>query len=292
MRRTVAVASWVMFTTLRAVGQTDAQAPEFEVASVKQAELKLSRPMPNLPSSVAMIMGFEGGPGSKDPGRINYHEVTLKMLMAHAYGLKPEQISGPDWITSERYTIIAKLAPNSTANQLRMMLQKLLIERFQITLHREVKEMSVYQLKVAKNGPKLSPPEAIPQYQTDEERIAASKKRGEEMMAKMKARQEEFTRTGIRHPSRSFSLPSATLERFAEMLSSNVDRPVKNMTELEGKYSFRLEWSPDKGLEGGEPSGPNLFSALQEQLGFKLESGKDRIELLVIDKAVKVPISN
>jgi uncharacterized protein (TIGR03435 family) len=292
MRWTLPVTIWLMFMAVRAAAQPDAQAPEFEVASVKPAEVKNSKLLLNMPSNVAMMIGFEGGPGSKDPGRINYHEVTLKLLLAHAYGFKPEQISGPDWINSERYTIIAKLAPSSTADQLRMMLQKLLTERFQITLHQELKEMSVYQLKVAKNGPKLSPPEIIPQHQTDEERIAANQKRAEAMMARMKARQEESARTGIRYPSRSFSLQSATLERFTEMLSSYVDRPVKNMTELKGNYSFRLEWSPDAVVNNGEALGPNLFSALQEQLGLRLEPTKDRIELLVIDKAVKVPISN
>src|ERR1041385_2505552 len=85
-----------------------------------------------------------------------------------------------------------------------------------------------HQLKVAKNGPKLSPPELIPQYQTNEERIAANKKRNEDMMARMKARAEESASTGIRHPSQSFNTSSATLDRFAEMLASYVDRPVKN----------------------------------------------------------------
>src|SRR5690349_10858688 len=149
--RTLAAASWVLFTAVRAAGQADAQSPEFEVASVKRVEAD-SRPRPNFPSNVAMMIGFDGGPGSKDPGRINYHEVTLKMLLARAYHFKPEQVSGPDWIDSERYTIAAKLAPDSTAEQLRAMLQKLLVERFQIALHREMKEMSVYRLKVAKNG--------------------------------------------------------------------------------------------------------------------------------------------
>ena len=112
-------------------------------------------------------------------------------------------------------------------------------------------------------------------------------------MARMKARAEESASTGIRHPSQSFNTSSATLDRFAEMLASYVDRPVKNLTELEGQYSFRLEWSPDRGFNGEDPSGgPNIFSALQEQLGLKLETGKDRIESLVIDKATKMPTEN
>jgi uncharacterized protein (TIGR03435 family) len=297
----LAVSGWVLFAVARGAGQTEARAPEFEVASVKQLDAKDSKPMPNLPSFIQMIRGFEGGPGSKDPGRINYHDVTLKMVLAHAYDCKPERISGPDWIDSERYTIVAKLAPDTTREQLRMMLQKLLTERFQMTVHREAKEMPVYWLKVAKRGAKLAPPEVIPEYKTEEERIAANqarmaamRKRNEEEMAKRRAAAEESAGRGVGHPgsSRSFGNSGATLDGLAETLSSYVDRPVKNMTELEGKYSFRVEWSPDGQTDGAGLPRPDIFKALEEQLGLRLESGKDQVESLVVEKAAKVPTSN
>jgi uncharacterized protein (TIGR03435 family) len=236
-------------------------------------------------------MGFDGGPGTPDPGRINYHGVTLKMLLARAYKVKPGQISGPSWLGSERYTIQAKLSPETNTDQLRLILQKLLTERFQITLHIEVKETPVYRLKVAKNGPKLKPAEALAHYENDEEMRQASRKGAEANLAKMTAAMEANARNGIRTPTRSIGFARATMERFAEGLSSHLDRPVKDMTQLEGEYHFELEWTPDNGMRD-DTSGVSIFTAIQEQLGLKLEAGNEPIELLVIDKAEKTPTSN
>ena len=86
-------------------------------------------------------------------------------------------------------------------------------------------------------------------------------------------------------------------DQFAEVLSGHLDRPVKDMTELEGLYSFSLSWTPDSSRPAGgaspdERSGTSVFTAIQEQLGLKLEAGKESFEILVIDKADKLPISN
>jgi len=91
-------------------------------------------------------------------------------------------------------------------------------------------------------------------------------------------------------PGRWFHLPNVTMEKFAQTLSSNLDHPVKDMTHIEGLHSFDLRWSP----EGAnlDTSGPSISAALQEQLGLKLESAKDTIELLVIESAEKEPVSN
>jgi uncharacterized protein (TIGR03435 family) len=107
----------------------------------------------------------------------------------------------------------------------------------------------------------------------------------------MKARREENTRLGIPTPSRSFGLARATTERFAEVLSTHLDRSVKDMTQLEGEYSFNLEWTPDSGMRDAD-SGLSIFIAIQEQLGLKLEAGNEPIEMLVIDKVEKTPVSN
>lgn len=262
-----------------------AQAQEFEVASVKPAD-KLERDQfRNVPGPTAEMMGFEGGPGTKDPGRIFYHGVSLKTLLARAYNMRPEQISGPSWLGSERYTLEAKLPPGTDAEGLRSMLQKLLIERFQLSAHKEVKDTPVYRLKVAKNGPKLEPAKAVPQYENEDEKREALMKRVEAMRAATKANSEK----GIRTPGRSFSLAHATTARFAEMFSGHVDRPVKDMTQLEGEYSFRLAYDPDGGMR---EDGLSIFTAIQEQLGLRLEAGNEPIELLVIDKVEKVPVSN
>jgi|SRR5579872_2017675 len=287
MNRIIAGVSWIAVSVLVASGQTTTEATEFEVASVKRVVLEDGDPLLRMPAFMAQMMGFQGGPGSKDPGRIDYSKVTLKMLLARAYNLRPEQISGPGWLDTERYTVAAKLPPGTDPERLRTMLQKLLTERFQIRLHRDMKEMPVYRLTVAKGGPKLTPAQETPKYENDAEMRAA-------MQAKARANMAAMSRdhTG---PTRSFGLANATMAKFAEMLSNNLDHPVKDMTQVEGTYSFNLRWSPDDGRvrdANDEPSGPSIFAAIQEQLGLKLEAGKESIELLVVDSAEKEPVSN
>jgi uncharacterized protein (TIGR03435 family) len=291
MKQIVAATACIAFLVLTASAQDTTGTPAFEVASVKRADTQNQRPMPPMSGPITEMMGFEGGPGSKDPGRINYRGVTLKSLLARAYQVKPDQIAGPGWLALERYTIEAKLPPATDAEQLRVMLQKLLVERFQISMHHEVKQTPVYRLKVAKNGPKLKPAEELPQYASDEERQAANMKRLQESMAKRQAAMEAYTRQGLRPPnSSSFRYAKATTQRLADALSSHVGRPVKDMTGLEGDYSFQLEWDPSAGQR--EDAGVSIFTALQEQLGLRLESGDDEIEFLMIEKAEKIPISN
>jgi uncharacterized protein (TIGR03435 family) len=287
----LAAAGWIALSILTASAQGTTDIPEFEAASVKPAD-KLVRGLSSLPGPVAEMMGFEGGPGTQDPGRIHYHGVTLTMLLARAYKVRQEQISGPGWLGSERYTIEATLTPDTNAERLRLMLQKLLTERFQITLHQEVKETPVYRLKVAKNGPKLKPPEDLPVYQDEDEKKEAMQKRAQENLARMTAAIEANARSGIGPPnSRAFGLARATTERFAQILSGHLDRPVKDMTQLEGEYHFQLAWTPDNAIRDAQ-SQVSIFVAVQEQLGLKLEAGNEAIELLVIDKAEKIPTSN
>ena len=137
-----------------------AQSPAFEVASVKPAgpDSASSRIPAMLPPDVQERMRMSGGPGTKDPGRVNYSGVTLNMLLKRAYDIGPEQISGPAWLDSERYDIMATVAPGTTLEQFRLMLQSLLAERFELRQHRETKTLAVYLLTVAKNGPKLRRP--------------------------------------------------------------------------------------------------------------------------------------
>ena len=282
-------ASWIVFSALTASAQGTTDTPEFEVASVKVAVPQDRGPLTSLPGPVADMIGFDGGPGTKDPGRIKYHGVSLKVLLARAYNATSDQISGPSWLDSERYTIEAKLPPGTDGDQLRLMLQKLLTQRFQISLHREMKETPVYRLRVAKNGPKLQPPEQMPHYQNDADKQEALRKGAEANLAKRMAAMEANRARGIKMPSRSLGMARTTMERFAGVLSGYLDRPVKDMTQLEGEYSLKLAWTPDT---NDEPSEFSIFTAIQEQVGLKLETGKESIELLVIDKAEKVPTSN
>jgi uncharacterized protein (TIGR03435 family) len=200
MKQLLAAASCVAFSVLTAGGQGTTDTPEFEVASVKPAIPQDRGPLLSVPGPVAEMMGFDGGPGTRDPNRINYHSVSLKMLLARAYKVKPGQISGPSWLGSERYTVEAVLPPGTSTDRLLLMLQKLLAERFQISLHREMKDTPVYRLMITKNGPKLQPPQDLPRYQSEEEQQEALRKQVLENMAKMKTATEANALNGIRTP--------------------------------------------------------------------------------------------
>jgi uncharacterized protein (TIGR03435 family) len=280
MRQLLVVLAYAMLPVLAA------QTPSFEVASVKVTkDDPISAKMPFLPASAQENMRFQGGPGTKDPGRIDYKGVTLKMLLKRAYGVLPDQISGPGWLDTERYDVSAKLPPDATPEQLKLMLQDLLTERFQIGMHREPKTIAVYHLTVAKNGPKLLPPEKPKEYADDQERKADMQKRMAEMRQRMQSR--GFTAYN------SFHLPDATLGKFAETLSARLEIPVVDRTQLEGSYSFDLEWVPDGAKPRDDGSiGPSVYAAVEEQLGLKLQRANEQVELLVIDKAEKLPISN
>jgi uncharacterized protein (TIGR03435 family) len=220
--------------------------PGFEVASVK-----LHQPGPG-PLRVQT---------SVEPAGIHFTNVTLKACIRQAYELEPYRIfGGPDWLTSERYDITAKAAAAESRAQLMRMLQALLEERFQLKLHREIREMPVYALVVAKNGPKLH----------------AAKVEGE-------------TEIGGADGHR-FSGKGVTMKMFAGALSRSQpwDRPILDMTGLTGAFDISLDFARDDGAAPADSAaGPSIFAALQEQLGLKLEPRKSPMEVLVIDSAVK-----
>jgi uncharacterized protein (TIGR03435 family) len=273
MKHALAALSWVALSVLTTSGQTASEAPEFEVASVKPSAPDSApfhgRVLPGMLADLVDTIGFSGGPGSKDPGRIDYKAVTLKRLLARAYDVKTFQISGPGWLDTERYDIAAKLPPGTDSAKLRLMLQRLLTERFRITLHRETKEQPVYRLVVAKGGPKLKPPEEEPHYKDEAEQKAAMQAKAAAQMEAMRRRMEK----GGPHGSSRFHYSHGTMRQLAESLSSNLDRPVRDMTNLPGKDSFSLEWVPESSTppaasaNGGDAARPSIFVAIQQQLG-------------------------
>ena len=227
----------------------------------------------SLPSfEVASIKPFDrtgqAGHGSiaVSGSRLTITGYTLSALILYAYDMRNYQISGgPSWIASDGYTIAAKaegeVAP-ATA-EIRKMLQSLLAERFGLKLHRETKEVRLYLLVPAKTGQKLT--------QSTAQRATMHMGTGNLMMAK------------------------ATTSQMASLLSSVLGRPVLDQTGIEGEFDFTID-SPDINMgrmqqSQEELSGPSIFTAIQEQLGLKLEPSKGRIEILVIDSAVK-PIDN
>ena len=308
-------AGLVVFASCAAFAQTAENSPAFEVASVK----------PAAPITGNFIrVGMRGGPGSSDPGQITYTNVTVKNVLMNAYGVKGFQISGPGWLDSERYDIVAKLPRGATKAEFMAMLQNLLAERFKLTLHREKKDLPMYALVVGKNGPKLkeSVDDPAPKEGGPADGPAAT-------MGKLTMGRDGFpvlpAAAGGRgamamtmmNGNARMTANGQTMAGLAEMLSNQLDLPVVDMTGLTGKYDYTLYFAPEglagMRLPGGLPpppppgeagggmpaanapdaqSNPNLFTALQEQLGLKLEQRKGPVDLLVIDHLEKAPIEN
>jgi bla regulator protein blaR1 len=225
---------------------------------------------------------------------------TLQSLIRLAYGVEDNQISGaPKWVNSDKYKIEAKM-DGATAAELdklsddqseparRRMLQALLEDRFKLMLHRETKELPVYSLVVAKDGPKLQ--EAKPGEPDGDGRTGPDGR---------PAVGGHFLRMG-RGQLNGHSLG---MKEIVRSLSEQLGRTVVDRTGLTGNYDFSLQWTPDEGQPsafkepvGGQgpastppadSSGPTIFTAIQEQLGLKLESQKGPVEILIIDHAEK-----
>jgi uncharacterized protein (TIGR03435 family) len=219
--------------------------PAFETSSIKPNKTGGARG--------AIQMKPEGVSGSN---------VTLKQLLRYAYELQESQLSGPDWIGTESYDVVGKPASPAGAAQLRLMLQRLLEDRFKMKSHRETKELPVYWLVVAEGGPKLRDPK-------EEEAFNAAF-----------AGKSPF-RSGFAGMFTNKDLPG-----FAERLSRMIGRSVIDKTGIKGRFWFQLEWVAEKEERG--TAGPSLLAAVQEQAGLRLVEGKAPTEVLVID-AVERP---
>jgi uncharacterized protein (TIGR03435 family) len=238
-----------------ALAQSPTDSTTFEVASIR----------PNVANDNRFM--FRGGPGLTADG------VTLKFLVVHAYGVLAYQVSGgPGWMNTDRWDIRAKAGNSKVrvqSEQFLTMLRALLADRFQLKVHSETKEMYVFALVVAKNGPKLTPHTGPGQD----------------------------TRVGWG----SLSLQKGGTAALAYWLSRQLGRTVVDKTELEGEYNFTLEWQPEPG-GGVETLGlppdprtsppadmnrPSIFTAVQEQLGLRLDARKGPVEIIVIDHAEK-----
>jgi uncharacterized protein (TIGR03435 family) len=277
---------------LFALGQIAFGQAAFEAASV--------RPVPDIGYPGGGIT--RGGPGTADPERLTSQHTTLKLLVAHAYGVQDYQVSGPDWTGSLRFDITAKIPAGSNQEQTKAMLQNLLAERFKLKLHRETKVFAVYELSVDKNGSKLrvSPDDAKP--------LAA----GDYAEMKYVNGIPQFPPGSIAGPMMgggggpdvmiaAAHQPISVLTKFLQsrlMLAPGEVKPVIDKTGLAGNYDFGLKFAPPIAFVSANPlNGPSdpstdVFTALRQDLGLRLEEKKDPLDVLVIDSAEKVPEAN
>jgi uncharacterized protein (TIGR03435 family) len=214
-----------------------------------------------------------------DPERIEFRYVQLAMVIREAYGVtrELEPGTGPAFIWSERYSIQAKIPPNTPKEQVRLMLQTLLEERFKVTVHWEKKQRPAYALVVGKGGLRVTPVSPQPERQPT---IRGNSVPG-----------------GLR-----MTYDLVTMDRLAKNLGQ--DRPVLDMTGMEGVFSFTLEYSNDplkaappiadagagNGETGAEPL-PPVRKALQK-LGLELEPRVVPVNVLIVDHAERVPIED
>jgi bla regulator protein blaR1 len=260
--------------TLRA--QSSSAPLKFEVATIK----------PSAGDFHGTIIQAQPGGGLRVMG------ATLRTLLAYTYNVREFQISGGSgWIGSDRYDIVAKpersTTPDNLSDTLRQLtaeqrktyneqmgqrMHALLTDRFHLAIHRETKEQPVYALVIGKSGSKLQP--------------------GTDGGAgRMRLGRGEINGEG------------SQLLVLAATLANVVDRPVIDKTGLSGNFNFKLNWTTDPGQGFGppgpppgtdaapQPDGPSIFTALQEQLGLRLESDKGPVEMIVIDR-VERPSEN
>jgi uncharacterized protein (TIGR03435 family) len=237
--------------------------PAFDVASVKGDKSETGVDRIKFPGC--------GGCGSQiSKGSLIIENVSLKRIIGMAYGVAEGRdylLSGPDWFDSERFDIHAKFPPESASSEMLLMLQRLLDERFQLKLHREAREFSVYALVAGKAGPKL-------QRSPNQEGPYQFSSRGGHAI-------------GVR----------VTMQQFAGRLSRpdfQLGRQIVDFTGLTGTFDLALDWRPesDQVESLNDDSRPSIVAALAEQLGLKLEPRKVSRDVLVVDHALKVPIEN
>jgi uncharacterized protein (TIGR03435 family) len=227
--------------------------PGFEVATIKPSQADEQR--------AVMVQGT----------RLVTRATSLVDVMMFAYGVHPLQIvEAPDWMTAEKFDFVVQ--PNmpgrpSTA-QMRSIVQQLLADRFMLGFHHAQRELPVYRVVIAKGGPKLT---------------ATTKE------------EEQATNTAvIGIAAGQMTVRNATMSEFASLMQRYVrlDRPIVNHTGIAGKYNFKLTWTPDfSQFDGNPPPGParedenapSLYTAMQEQLGLKLEAAREPADVLVID---------
>ena len=275
-------------------GQTAAPATlEFEVASIRPSG-------PLVPGELSIGLHIDGA-------QIRGRFFSLKDYLGMAYKLKNYQITGPDWIASDRFDITAKLPDGATKAQVPDMLESLLISRFQIKMHRETKPFPVYGLVVAKGGLKMEALKADGDSDGDTGKgvdVTASGARGGVSVNLGKG--SSFSMVNDKVVAKKL-----TMTAFADLLARFEDRPVIDMTDVKGSYDLTLEFNPEdfrnmmirsaiaagvslppealRLLDGASDSG--LETALQT-VGLKLEPRKAPIEMLVVDHAEKAPTEN
>ena len=251
-----ALVAGICLLGLAGAQSTDTQ--RFEVASIRVAASQNGYAGP-----------MTGGPGTSDPGRFTWPSASPLSILVKAFGVGAFQVVGSG-LEDEAFDITAKVPAGATPDGLNAMLQNMLIDRLDLKFHHESRVMAVYELTMAKNGPK---------FKESDGSIAASGAR--------------YTNGVMR-----LTLARSPVGGLAGQLGAELERNVIDKTGLKGVYDFQLEYSheglrPMPGAPASIPgNAPSLFTAVQEQLGLKLDPAKEPIDVMVIDQISKTPSDN
>ena len=248
--------------------------PTFEVISVK----------PNRSGE------FGGSSGVEPGGQFTVRNNTLRNVIRNAYQVQDFQIvGGPSWLDNDRFDVTAKAAnPNAPLDEMRSMVQALLADRFRLVVHRETRDVPIYALVVAGSDGRLGP--RLTRSAIDCAAIVEAARRGQPPAPLPNG----ITPCGTRRLPGRMIASSVTMADLARNLSNDAGRFTVDKTGLSGRFDLELEFRPDRlppdgvlppGLPAPPADAPSLFTAVQEQLGLKLESQRGPVEVLVIDSA-------
>jgi uncharacterized protein (TIGR03435 family) len=230
-----------------------------EAAAFQSSGQTPASPQPQAFQTVSIKPSRNGADGTRmktSPGRLTAVNVTPRELLLYAFGARDSQlIGGPDWLAKDKFDIEAVTGTSDDLNRttLQPLLQSMFADRFKLKFHRENRELPVYSLAVAKGGPNLTVHSG-----------------------------EGKPVTGVSASSGKYVVNArkTTMKGLAEVLGRQTDRLVIDNTGLEGEYDFRLSWTDLATVDSEDLS---LFTAIQEQLGLKLQSAKARVQVTVID---------
>jgi len=279
--------------SLAAFSQTAPARPEFEVASVKPS-VEADTPMGNINRGLHI-----------DGAMVSFNGMPLRWYIHYAYTVKETQVTGPDWLASARFDIVAKLPAGAKREQIPDMLQALLADRFKLTLHKESKESSVYALVVTKAGAKMKESPLDPDTddgpgKSNVDVSVTGQERGATVSLGKGA--------SVAFEAQRLVAKKVTMAYLADSLARFVDRPVVDMTNLKGTYDMTLDYNlddvralilssappgtplPPRQAEVGETT-VSLTDSLA-QLGLKMEPRKAPLDILVVDHAEKTPTEN
>jgi uncharacterized protein (TIGR03435 family) len=240
-----------------------------------------------------------------DGAMVSFNGMPLKWYVHFAYTVKESQVSGPDWLNSERIDVVAKLPAGATREQIPAMMQALLADRFKLTLHRESKEFPVYALIVGKSGLKMkeSPLDADTDEGPGKANVDVNVVGGDRGATVSLGKG-----ASVAFEAQRLVAKKVTMSYLADSLARFVDRPVVDMTDLKGTYDCTLDYNLDdvralilSSAPPGTPLPPrqaevgdtavSLMDSLQA-LGLKLEARKAPLDMLVIDHIEKTPTAN